>query len=70
MMTPQEEAQAVLRPMIDLFGGADGGVGFAKLCHDFLPEMIKLRPENPQADEFVKMMYRLSRLCELMMEKQ
>ena len=27
----EEEVREALRPFVDLFGGADGGVGFAKL---------------------------------------
>jgi hypothetical protein len=30
MATPHEQAGALLQPILDLMGGADGGVGYAK----------------------------------------
>jgi hypothetical protein len=70
MATPHEEAGALLQPILDLMGGTDGGVGFAKLRHDFLPEMLKQADGgNYTAEEFIKMVQRFSKLCELLMEK-
>ena len=55
--------------MIDLFTGADGGVAFAKLHHYFLPEILSQRGNSPEVDEFIKMIYQMSHLCELMKER-
>lgn len=70
MSKSQTEAGEVLQPMLDLFSGADGGVGFSNLRHNFVPEMLQRRGEGGQVDEFIKMLYQMSRLCELMMEKK
>jgi hypothetical protein len=70
MSTPHEEAGGLLQPMLDLFGGADGGVGFAELRHSFMPDMLAQRGTNPNVDEFLTMMERMNRLCKAMLGEQ
>lgn len=69
-MTPAEQSKELLQPILDLMGGADGGVGFAKLRHDFLPEMLA-RSEAGESlpAEFVLMVTRFSTLCKTLMGK-
>jgi hypothetical protein len=56
--------------MLDLFGGADGGVSFSRLRHDFLPEMLQQsQGGNAMAGELILMVTRMSILCKTMMEK-
>jgi hypothetical protein len=67
MSTPHEEAGDLLQPMLDLFGGAEGGVAFARLRHSFLPDMLAQRGTNQNVDEFLASVERMNRLCRLMM---
>ena len=69
MSTPHEESGQLLQPMVDLFGGADGGPAFARLRHSFLPDMLAKRGD-PTVDEFLLTVERMSRLCKLMMGEQ
>lgn len=69
MSTPQEQAQALLQPILDLMGGADGGAGFARLRHSFLPEMLEKSAAGGKLEaELVLMVTRMSVLCKTMME--
>lgn len=66
----QELSQALLQPIMDLMTGADGGVGFSKLRHSFLPEMLQKSAEGGELEaEFILMMTRMSMLCKTLMEK-
>jgi hypothetical protein len=66
-----EEAQRLLQPMLDLFGGADGGVAFAKLRHGFLPDIIRVHTEKSTqtSEDFLRMVEQFSRLCQLMLDQ-
>lgn len=55
-------------PILDLFGGSDGGVGFAKLYHDFLPRLYSNDEEISQ--DTVVMIKQFSRLCKVMLGQQ
>jgi hypothetical protein len=67
-MTPFEEVGLDIEPILNVFGGADGGVAFAKLRHHFLPDMYAL--EGADAKRLVVMVKQFSKLCELMLEKR
>ena len=62
MDTTDETIKKVLAPIIELFGGADGGAAFIKLRHTLLPEVWET--SGPVADEFCLMVTRFSKLCE------
>lgn len=65
------QSKALLDPIMDLMAGADGGVGFAKLRHNFLPEMLEKSAGGGQLEaELVLMVTRMSVLCKTLMEKQ
>lgn len=69
-MDHNEQSKELLQPILDLMSGTDGGAGFAKLRHEFLPEMLaKAEANDPLPAEFILMVTRFSRLCKLMMEK-
>lgn len=70
MSTPHEQAGALLQPILDLMGGVDGGVAFAKLRHDFLPEMLEKSQAGGQREaEFILMVTRMSVLCKTLMNQ-
>lgn len=56
--------------MLDLFGGADGGPAFARLRHSFLPDMLKTQDDNMTAAEFILMVRRFSKLCQIMLDQK
>jgi hypothetical protein len=70
----RERAQELLLPILDVFGGADGGVSFARLRHDFLPEVLSKRskvcgprtPDQVNADRMIEVVTLFSKLCEVM----
>jgi hypothetical protein len=66
-----EQSKALLDPIMDLMVGADGGVGFVKLRHEFLPEMLEKSAAGGKLEaELVLMVTRMSILCKTLMEKQ
>ncbi len=70
-MNPSEQAKELLQPILDLMGGADGGVGFTKLRHGFLPDLIcKAAAGQPLEAELLLAITRVSKLCNFLMEKQ
>lgn len=69
-----EEVKELMAPILDLFSGADGAVGFAKL-RAFVMEMKTKADATPysysnktQEVEFMTMVERFSKLCAMMME--
>ena len=59
------EAKELLSPILDVFGGSDGGVAFSRLQHGFLPAALDAAPTNQSTAELVKMVRQFSRLCDL-----
>lgn len=66
IMDTQDQSRKLLDPILSLFGGEDGGVAFAKLRHDFLPDMLAREGTDPTVDEFLMMVRRFSKLCEML----
>lgn len=65
-----QQAKELLDPIMDLMSGADGGVGFAKLRHDFLPAMLEKSATGGALEaELVLVVTRMSVLCKTLMEK-
>lgn len=58
-----EEARELLRPMLDLFSGADGGVSYVKLHHRFLTDILARRGEDSNIDHMLEAISLVSRLC-------
>ena len=70
MATHIEQSKILLDPILDLAGGTDGGIAFAKLSFQFLPEMLSRAEQGePMAEEFVLMITRFSTLCKTLMEQ-
>lgn len=67
-MSPAEEnANKILTPITDVFGGADGGVAFAKLRHGMLPQLLATEENDPAAAQLCEMVRQFSRLCEMVL---
>ena len=70
MLSNSDLSRELCLPMLDLFGGADGGVAFAKLQHSFLPEMMEMQAAgNQHAAELMLMVTRMSVLCKTLLNK-
>lgn len=69
MKDMNEQSRELLQPIVDLFSAADGGPAFSRLRHSFLPDMLEKRGD-PNVDEFLLMVERMSRLCKLMMGEE
>jgi hypothetical protein len=44
--SPAEEAAELLRPILDLMSGVDGGAGYARLHHEILPAIVHRRRDG------------------------
>lgn len=58
-----DEARELLKPMLDLFSGADGGVAYIKLHHGFLNDILSRRGENSNIDDMLAAISLVSQLC-------
>jgi hypothetical protein len=63
------EVQADIDPILNVFGGADGGVAFAKLRHHFLPKIYEKEHKTKTEEDFIKMVKQFSNLCKLMLDE-
>ncbi len=63
-----KKVQQLLRPMLDVFGGADGGVAFARLKFDLLPHIYNI--QNPSEDiiQLQKSLETFSMLCKTILD--
>lgn len=71
----QDKAKALLQPLLDLFSGADGGIAFARLRHDILPEFIRQAEEEGTksgvaAAEIVTIFKQMSALSQAILDKK
>ena len=66
-MNAHDEVGQDLQPILDLFSGADGGVGFAQLRHSFLPNIYAKANKDENELACMEMVKRFSRLCEVML---
>lgn len=65
----RKKASELLIPMLDVFGGADGGGAFVKLQHKFLPDILEMAENGePTAQAAVLMVERFSKLCAEMLK--
>lgn len=69
-MSHADRAGELLQPILEVMGGTDGGVAFARLRHSFLPSMLEAAEKGaPLTVEFVTMVTQFSKLCSTMLEK-
>lgn len=65
-LTPSEAiAEEIIKPMLDLFSGSDGGMAFVKLRHQVLPLLIKSHPDSPQ----LRTIEHFSAMCKVLLQK-
>lgn len=62
-------AKDVISPILDVFGGADGGVAFATLQHQVLPQLyLQSGLGDPNVDGVLQAVERFSRLCDALLK--
>ena len=61
----EDKARELLDPILDVFGGSDGGVSFTRLRHRFVPSLLADPNRSVVADELVAVIERFSRLCQM-----
>jgi hypothetical protein len=70
MSNPQQQADDLLQPILDLATGADGGAAFTRLRFGFLPEIIARHEAGDKlATELVLHVSSFSRLCSILLKK-
>ena len=55
-----------IQPLVDMFTGADGGTGFTRFRHQFLPDIYKM--DSEESRQFKLMLKRMSSLAVMMMK--
>jgi hypothetical protein len=63
----EQKTRELIQPMLDLFGGADGGVGFVRM-RAFINDIIEKTDKSALESHFLSDLERMSRLCEGMMK--
>ncbi|ATW62741.1 hypothetical protein SCBWM1_gp57 [Synechococcus phage S-CBWM1] len=64
MTDSANKAKEIMDPILDLMGGADGGVGYAKLLHSVLPALITLSEEgDSRASKLIYSIKLFSEIC-------
>jgi hypothetical protein len=63
-----KSVEELIDPILNVFGGADGGIGFAKLRHDFLPSLVNKADRTNLEESVLTMVTQFSRLCEEMLK--
>lgn len=62
------DAQELLQPILDLATGAEGGVGFVKLRHTYLPDWIRMAEEGDlAAQKAIEAVTIFSKICQTAM---
>ena len=64
----QEKARELLKPILGVFGGEDGGVAFTKLLYEFMPHILESKTQN--AAEMTEIITKFSRLCKVLLEEK
>lgn len=65
----ENKAKVLIDPMLDLFGGADGGVGFIKMRQLVINTMERQNKSVVDA-QLLEMFERFSLLCKLLIGKE
>jgi hypothetical protein len=67
--THYKRAGELLSPMVDLFSGADGAAGFARLLYKFLPDILEMAADgDATAKDAVAMIEKFGKLCNIMLQ--
>jgi hypothetical protein len=64
-MNSATKSGELLQPMLDLFGGTDGGVAFALLRHTYLSQCLD---EPEKYNEVIKSFEAVSLICKRILE--
>ena len=63
----EEKTRLLIQPMLDLFSGADGGVGFVKMRTFIEMIMAKKDPSDLEL-QFVDNVTKMSNFCKMLMK--
>jgi len=66
----EDQCKKDIDPILDVFGGGDGGVGFAILTKRFLPEIYKKENKSQIEKDLIVMVKQFSRLCQAALNGQ
>ena len=75
-VTEEDRARAadLLRPILDLMTGVDGAVGYAKLHHSLLPQIVAMVRESKgstgRADWVLRTVQDFSAICSKILEEE
>jgi hypothetical protein len=65
----EEEIQAILQPMLDVFTGDDGGAGFLRFKHAIIPQLNELAKSSSSGSvrghKMLDAIAEVSRLCSI-----
>lgn len=68
MSMMEKSVEELIDPILDVFGGADGGIGFVKLRHGFLPNLVDKTNRTELEESVLTMVKQFSKLCEEMLK--
>lgn len=69
-MNKDEISRELVRPILDLMNGSDGGVGFSNLQHSFIPAMLEAESSGDEvAAEMLHIIAKFSKLCDRLLVK-
>lgn len=66
--TVEDQVRELLIPILNVFGGADGGVAYARLQHDFLRGLYAKEDPSELEQQLKDVVQKFSRLCQVMLD--
>jgi len=60
----EDQCKKDIDPILDVFGGGDGGVGFVILAKRFLPAIYSKESKSQIEKDLIAMVKQFSRLCQ------
>lgn len=68
MTNANDAAQKLLDPVLQVFGGNDGGAAFSRLRHVFTPQLLAKPNKTELEESVVVMMTQYAKLCQLALD--
>jgi hypothetical protein len=63
-----QEVRKLIEPILNVFGGADGGVAFSRLRFEILPQLLKIQDTDQRAADAYHAFEVVSRSCQVMLD--
>jgi hypothetical protein len=68
-MGNEERAMELLRPIMDVMSGSDGGVAFARLRFIFIPDILTSSDKgDPLSADFIRSLENVSKICAALLD--